>query len=556
MKFILTILLIALHFPLSAQYTRYIVAFTDKNGTSHQLDNPSTYLSAKSIARRLKYKISYDSTDLPVSKIYLDSIIKTGKVTIINTSKWLNQVLIQTTDEVALAKINTFSFVRKRKAVGYRPNNIKSQDYIEEITENNALNVNMSSHSSALNYGNSGKQIGLHSGEFLHNIGFKGKGISIAILDGGFFNYQSIKAFDSVRLSGNIKSTWDFIENNEMVNEDDPHGMYCFSILAGNLSGLHIGSAPESAYYLYRTEDVKTEFPVEEQYWAVAAERADSLGIDMISSSLGYTTFDDPSMNYNYGDMNGKNTSITKAAELAFKKGMIVMNSAGNSGTNSWKFIGAPADGEHVLAVGAVNATGQVAPFSSFGPSFDQRTKPDIASVGWGTSLISSNGSAATGNGTSFSNPNIAGLIACLWQAFPEMSNIDIITAVKKSGSQYLNPDTRIGFGIPDMKKAFTLLEIQRISKNNPGLFNQSTLKAFPNPFLNKIKLIYKAPVSGTLDLRMLDITGKVIRKETKQILKNEVYLFEWNNLEILQGGAYFITYSDASGKNTIRLVK
>ena len=556
MKLILTLLLVAIHCSLSAQYSRYIITFTDKKGTMHELSNPSTFLSAKSIARRLKYKISYDSTDLPVSKIYIDSIMKTGKVTIINTSKWLNQILIQTTDNQALDKINKFPFVKKRQAVGYRSNHIKAQDYTEEITENIALKVNMVNHANALTYGNSGKQIVLHSGEFLHNNGFKGKGISIAILDGGFFNYQTIKAFDSVRLSGNIKSTWDFIDNNEMVNEDDPHGMYCFSILAGNIPGLHIGSAPESAYHLFRTEDVKTEFPVEEQYWTVAAERADSLGIDMISSSLGYTTFDDPSMNYSYGDMNGKNTSITKAAELAFKKGMIVMNSAGNSGTNSWKFIGAPADGEHVLAVGAVNTTGQVAPFSSFGPSFDQRTKPDIASVGWGTSLINSNGTAATGNGTSFSNPNIAGLIACLWQAFPEMSNIEIITAVKKSSSQYLNPDTRTGYGVPDMKKAYTLLEIQRISKNNPGLFNQSTLKAFPNPFDNKIKLIYKAPMSGALDLLMLDINGKVIRKETKQVLKNEIYLFEWNNLASLQGGAYFITYSDESGKNTIRLVK
>lgn len=556
MRFIYTILFIVLHSSLSAQYSRYIISFTDKKGTSHQLDNPSTYLSAKSIARRLKYKIPFDSTDLPVSKIYLDSILNSGKISIINTSRWLNQILIQTTDNQALAKINGFSFVKKRQAVGYRSTNVQNPDFIEEITEIGHLSINTTSPSNILNYGNAGKQIGLHNGDFLHNNGFKGKGISIAVLDGGFFNYQTIKAFDSLRLSGKIRSTWDFIENNELVNEDDPHGMYCLSILAGHLPGLHIGSAPESDYYLYRTEDVKTEFPVEEQYWAAAAERADSLGIDMISSSLGYTTFDDPSMNYSYGDMNGKNSTVTKAAEFAFKKGMIIMNSAGNSGTNSWKFIGAPADGEHVMAVGAVNASGQVAPFSSFGPSFDQRTKPDIASVGWGTSLINSNGSPATGNGTSFSNPNIAGLIACLWQAFPEMRNIDIVTAVKKSSSQYLNPDTRTGFGIPDMKKAFSLLEIERISKNNPGLFNQSRLKAFPNPFSNIIKLIYKAPETGVLDLRFMDVNGKVIRKETKQVLKNEIYLFDWNNLETLPGGIYLISYADQSGKNTIRLVK
>jgi subtilisin family serine protease len=229
-------------------------------------------------------------------------------------------------------------------------------------------------------------------------------------------------------------------------------------------------------------------------------------------------------MNYSYADMNGKNSMVTKAAEFAFKKGMIVTNSAGNSGTNNWKFIGAPADGENVLAVGAVNISGQVAPFSSFGPSFDQRTKPDIASVCWGTSLINSNGSPATGNGTSFSNPNIAGLIACLWQAFPEMPNTTILSAVKKSSTQFLNPETRTGFGIPDMKKAFSLLEIERINKNNPGLFNKSSFKVFPNPFSDIIKLIYMVSHTGELDLFLMDINGKVLRRETKQVLINEIY--------------------------------
>ncbi|MEY4660874.1 MAG: hypothetical protein RLZZ42_826, partial [Bacteroidota bacterium] len=256
MKVIYTFLFIALHTTLSAQYTRHIISFTDKKGTAHQLDNPSTYLSAKSIARRLKYKIPFDSTDLPVSKVYLDSILNSGKISLINTSRWLNQILIQTTDNQALAKINTFSFVKKRQAVGYRANNVQNPDFIEEISENASLSISSNTPSNILNYGNSGKQINLHSGDFLHNKGFKGKSISIAVLDGGFFNYQTLKAFDTLRLTGKIKSTWDFIENNEQVNEDDPHGMYCLSILAGNLPGLHIGSAPESDYYLFRTEDV------------------------------------------------------------------------------------------------------------------------------------------------------------------------------------------------------------------------------------------------------------------------------------------------------------
>jgi len=539
-----------------SQYSRYIISLTDKKGTQHQLSNPSTFLSPKSIAKRTKLNISLDSTDLPVSKIYLDSILGAGKVTLINTSKWLNQVLIQTTDAQALLKISSFTFVKKRQAIAFKPSKQASPDFIEEITDLYKATETTNSNTNSLQYGNSGKQIQIHEGEYLHNLGFKGQNVSIAVLDGGFFNYNAIKAFDSVRSSGRIKATWDFVDNNNQVQEDDPHGMYCFSILAANLPGIFVGSAPEADYYLYRTEDVKSEFPVEEQNWLAAAEKADSLGIDIISSSLGYTTFDDPAFNYGYDDMNGKNTIVTRGAAMAFRKGILVMNSAGNSGTNSWKFIGAPADGEQVLAVGAVNITRQVAPFSSYGPTFDQRIKPDIVSVGWGTALINASGLPASGNGTSFSNPNIAGLIACLWQAFPEMRNIEIIDAVRKSGDMYANPDSRSGYGLPNMQKAFGLLEIERVKKNAAPLLRDTRLKAFPIPFENKIQLVYKAPANGKIEIRLSDLTGRLIFTESKQVIANEIYVFDWKNLGILKSGPYIITYSDVSGTGSIKLVK
>jgi subtilisin family serine protease len=550
------VILIFLQTNAFSQYSRYIISLTDKKGTQHQLSNPSTFLSPKSIAKRNRFNINYDSTDLPVSKIYLDSILLAGKVTIINTSKWLNQVLIQTTDQQALLKINSFPFVKKRQAVAFKPAQQAIPKFIEEITDLNKSAETINIHVNSLQYGNSGKQIQIHEGEYLHNLGFKGQNVSIAVLDGGFFNYNSIKAFDSVRNSGRIKGTWDFVDNNNQVQEDDPHGMYCFSILAANLPGIFVGSAPEADYYLFRTEDVKTEFPVEEQNWLAAAERADSLGIDIISSSLGYTTFDDPAFNYAYGDMNGKNTIVTRGAEFASRKGILVMNSAGNSGTNSWKFIGAPADGEHVLAVGAVNISRQVAPFSSYGPTFDQRVKPDIVSVGWGTALINASGLPASGNGTSFSNPNIAGLIACLWQAFPEMRNDEIMEAVKKSGDLFSNPDSRSGYGLPNMQKAYGILEIERIKKNAAILLTDARLKAFPNPFGNSIKLIYKSPASGKIAIRLTDMSGRLILTESKQVIADEIYVFDWENLGILKAGSYIITYSDEAGTGSIKLVK
>ncbi|MFM1963977.1 MAG: hypothetical protein RLZZ172_2822 [Bacteroidota bacterium] len=556
MKTALLVIFIFLQTHAFSQYSRYIITLTDKKGTQHQLSNPSTFLSPKSIAKRIKFNIKYDSTDLPVSKIYLDSIMLAGKVTVINTSKWLNQVLIQTTDEQALSKINSFKFVKKRQPVAFKPSQQAIQDFIEEIKDINKETQSINSTVNSLQYGNSSKQIQIHAGEYLHNLGFKGQSVSIAVLDGGFFNYNSIKAFDSVRNSGRIRGTWDFVDNNSQVHEDDPHGMYCFSILAANLPGIFVGSAPEADYYLFRTEDVKSEFPIEEQNWVAAAERADSLGIDIISSSLGYTTFDDPAFNYKYEDMNGKNTIVTRGAEIAFKKGILVMNSAGNSGTNNWKFIGAPADGEHILAVGAVNINRQVAPFSSYGPSSDQRVKPDIVSVGWGTALINSSGLPASGNGTSFSNPNIAGLIACLWQAFPEMRNDEIIEAVKQSGDLHASPDTRSGYGLPNMQKAFGILEIERLKKNAASLLKETRLKAFPNPFENEINLVYKAPANGKIEIKLTDLFGRVIFTESKQVNVNQIYVFKWENVGMLKAGPYIITYSDMTGTGSIKLVK
>jgi subtilisin family serine protease len=556
MKTAFLVILIFVQTHAFSQYSRYIISLTDKKGTPHQLSNPSTFLSPKSITKRTKFNINLDSTDLPVSKIYLDSILQAGKVTLINTSKWLNQVLIQTTDAQALSKISSFTFVKKRQAIAFKPSKQASPDFIEEITDLNKATETTNSNLNSLQYGNSGKQIQIHEGEYLHNLGFKGQNVSIAVLDGGFFNYNAIKAFDSVRSSGRIKATWDFVDNNNQVQEDDPHGMYCFSILAANLPGVFVGSAPEADYYLYRTEDVKSEFPVEEQNWIAAAEKADSLGIDIISSSLGYTTFDDPAFNYGYNDMNGKNTIVTRGAALASRKGILVMNSAGNSGTNSWKFIGAPADGEQVLAVGAVNITRQVAPFSSYGPTFDQRIKPDVVSVGWGTALINGSGLPASGNGTSFSNPNIAGLIACLWQAFPEMRNNEIIEAVRKSGDMYANPDSRSGYGLPNMQKAYGILEIERVKKNAASLLRDARVKAFPNPFENKIQLVYKAPANGKIEIRLTDLTGRLIFTESKQVIANEIYVFDLENLGILKAGPYIITYSDVSGTGSIKLVK
>ena len=470
-KHVLSLLVIFVFlYPASkAQFTKYIVQFKDKAGTPFTINNSSQFLSSRAIQRRARQKIAVDSTDLPITPKYLDSIQLAGNVIILNKSKWLNQVCIQTNDAAALARINNFPFVIssnpvRRTMQGNRENFITQNKFNEEITQTNAVQ-NLESTSDFFNYGNSYKQIHIHQGEFLHNHGFRGDGMLMSIMDAGFNNYLSVTAFDTARNNNQIVETYDYVNNETSVNEDDAHGMFCFSIIAGNLPGKFIGSCPKAKYYLYRTEDAPTEYPVEEQNWVAAAERADSIGIDVFSTSLGYTTFDNPIFNHTYADMNGKTTIIARGNALAAKKGIISVVAAGNDGTSSWHYISTPADADSIVTVGAVNTSGAIASFSSYGPSSDGRVKPTVASVGLGTALINTNSQPVTGNGTSFATPNMAGLITCLWQAFPEVTNLQIIDALKQSSNRFLTPDDRTGYGIPDMKKAFVYLLKQLYSQ-------------------------------------------------------------------------------------------
>jgi serine protease AprX len=465
----------------NAQYSRYIISFKNKNGTPFTLTNPSQYLSAKSLARRSKQHITIDSTDLPINPSYIDSIKSVKNVRFLTKSNWLNQVCISTTDADALATINAFSFVKASSPVALR---IMPASFNGQYKEKEALQLadghnrqnNLAANS--INYGNTFNQVHFHNGEYLHNQGFMGENMTIAVLDAGFYGYKTNPVFDSVRLQNRVLGEWDFVAGEQSVNEDNIHGMYCFSILAANRPGSMVGSSPKAGYYLYRTEDVNSEYPVEEQNWAAAAELADSVGADLISSSLGYSDFDDTYFNHSYAQRDGSTSIITRAADLAAKKGILVVSSAGNSGasTGDLKFIDCPADGDSVMAVGAVDVNGTIAAFSSWGPNGADKRKPNVVSLGVATTIADTDGNATSGSGTSFSTPNMAGLIACLWQAFPEFNNMAIIDAAQKSCSKYNNPDNRFGYGIPDFKKAFAQLTAIDF---NGGLANENCITTF-----------------------------------------------------------------------------
>lgn len=458
----------------NAQQTRFIVRLKDKAFNAYNITNPSAFLSQRAIDRRTRYNIAIDSVDLPVTGRYLDSILNSGAVTVLNTSKWLNQVAIKTSDATALSKINSFPFVISVTAIA-------SLTTAGNPTENDKFNVEKiagkltginnpvptSSLTNIYDYGLSSGQVNIHHNQFLHNLGFSGQGMQLAMMDAGFYHYLSLPTFDSIRQNNQILSTWDFVANEASVDEDYFHGMQCLSTIAANMPGTFVGQAPKANFYLFRTEDVASEYPIEEQNWAAAAERADSLGVDVTSTSLGYFSFDDPTLNYTYNDMDGNTSISAKAADIASKKGMLCVVAAGNEGTNSWHYLITPSDADSVLSVGAVNVNGDVAGFSSYGPSSDGQIKPGVAAVGWLAVVANtSNGAPQFGNGTSFACPNMAGVATCLWQAFPEVNNMAIIDVLQKSASKYNAPDDRVGYGIPDVKKAFALLVKKLFSQN------------------------------------------------------------------------------------------
>lgn len=443
-----------------AQLTRYVINFKDKGNNSFTLSNPGAFLSQRALDRRARYNITLDSADLPVSPSYIIQIKSIPNVTFLNTSKWLNSVTIKTSDAAAVSAISALPFVKSISGIASKPlqkGNDNEDKFENESTQAGPLPANRMDQitDDYYNYGAASfAEVNLHKAQFLHDIGLRGQGMQIAVIDAGFTNYATLKAFDSINANGQILDTWDFVSGNADVN-DHAHGMECLSIIGANMPGQFIGKAPKADFYLYRSEDGATEYPIEEHNWACAAERADSAGADVISTSLGYTQFDDPSLNHTYTDMNGRTTMAAIAATIAARKGILVFAALGNDGNKPWHYLSTPADADSVLSVGAVNVSGVVGSFSSYGPASDGRVKPDVASVGVSALLQAPSNNIGYGSGTSFACPNMAGMGACLWQAFPEFNNIRIIKTIQKAGSISLTPDDRIGYGIPNMKTAF-----------------------------------------------------------------------------------------------------
>jgi len=496
----------------------YWIEFTDKNNTPY----------------------SIDSTDLPVNRAYIDSIASTG-AEVLHSSRWMNGVTVKASDTKLVAKWKGFPFVRSVVRTKTSVTSGKSAfSKFGTPAVRNDIDTSL--------YGASAYQVGLMKGQHLHNQGYYGEGMVIALLDAGYLEADEVSTLRHLFEEGRILGTRDFVNPASDIYSENVHGMMVLSVIGARLPGQMIGTAPEASFWLIRTEDVDTEFPVEEDHWVAGAEFADSVGADIINSSLGYTTFDDSLMNHTYEELDGKTTRITRAANLAARKGMLVFNSAGNDARNSWRYISAPADGTDVIAVAATDRFGAYAAFSSVGFPDREPIKPDLAAMGSGTAVQNSNGDIVNRNGTSFSSPVLAGMTAAFWQAHRDVPATEIRRILTLSASQHLRPDTLLGHGIPDFSVADLLLR----QFSNTDQISQAQTSLFPNPFTDEIRLISSSNSRQSLRVEIIHTSGALVYSNQIEFTQT----VRLRQLHGLQPGMYLVRITGNGRAETHKILK
>jgi hypothetical protein len=476
----------------------YWVYFKDKAGNGFSVDQPDRFLSERSLQRRAWQGLPVDETDLPVTGTYLQEVGALG-AEIKHVSRWLNGIAIIRADSSLFHQVMELPFT---DTMAWRPGS--DAQFFPPVTSIQRFDPPLVP-SPQFNYGPSEEQAAMLGTDHLHDLGYTGRGVWIAVLDAGFSKVDSLPSFENLISEGRLLGTRNFVNPIPVMREPSSHGMNVLSSMAAIWEGNLVGTAPHATYFLCMTEDPVRETRIEEIAWIEAAEYVDSLGFDVLNTSLGYSDFDGTAYDYTYRDMDGKTTFISRAASLAASRGMIACNSAGNQGNAPWFYITAPADASGILTVAAVNSAGEIAGFSSRGPSYDARIKPDVAAQGVSCILQSVGGGLAAGSGTSFSSPILAGSVASLWQAYPEMSAEELIHWVRQNGDRRLNPDATYGFGIPDVARAYW--SITRV----PAGIMPGRLELYPNPAREWIRIRLPGEEIGMHELQMFDMSGRMV---------------------------------------------
>ena len=543
------------------------ISFSDKEESPYSVDQPQLFLSQKSIERRTKQGIPITINDLPVNSIYIDSLRVDAEVSIFYSSRWFNGVLVYTEKDLSLQRIISLPFVLSAEAVKPKPEKVPVLEEIEEepeyirtlqqntqssqsvfifdVPENNPAASAWEMTYSSYELGISGPGIEQVNATSLISEGFLGQGKLIAVLDAGFLATDQILAFDHLWNAGQIMGWYDFVEPSQNIFNSSFHGTAVLSVMAAKRPGELFGTATGASYYLIRTEDATSEFRIEEYNWLAGAELADSLGADIINSSLGYTRFDDPAQNYVYGQLDGHTTVVARAANFAFERGMVVVNSAGNYAQQNWKYIGSPADSFGALSIGALTIEGQRASFSSFGPSADGRVKPDIMAHGRLVPVANTSNGISLASGTSFSSPLIAGLAAALWQKHDHASAQQIKKAIIESSDRYLMPDSAFGHGIPDFLWASKLLQYD--------FQPQKQLVIYPNPVNVYSYIRFYSENEQEVKIELFDLRGQQLFNSEKQMaFKGYNRMQTFKDIHHLQNGIYFIRLTAQNGSISV----
>jgi serine protease AprX len=540
---LLTFVLFFLWVHLFAQEEDAWVYFKDKPSETTFMATPLNMLTQRALDRRNRYNIPLDNKDVPVEAAYIAIIENAIGIEVMAKSKWLNALHVRGNktdiDALKALKKGEFNFV---SSIVYANKTLNVGSKISTSKKGNKSTDKLKFQTN-FNYGQAANQIRMLKGDMLHEQNFTGAGMQIAVIDAGFPNVNTYAAFKRMRDNNQILGGYDFVNRNTNFYTGNYHGMAVLSTIAGYVENQFVGTAPDASFYLFITEDSVNETPLEESLWVEAAEEADRLGVDVINTSLGYYDFDNSNYNYTYNDMNGQTTFISRGAEIAFSRGMILINSAGNEGNNAWHYIIAPADAVSVLSIGAVSASGVIASFSSYGPTVDGRVKPDVCAEGAGVYIINASGSIATSNGTSFSGPVMAGVTTCLWQAFPTKSNAEITQLIKESAHLYSSPTAQEGYGIPNFQTIYNNLFIEETA------LDKSMISVYPNPSKDIVNFNFPEGINS-ISIAVFDVLGKLIN--TKIIDKNNPSY----TVSGLSKGLYFIQTHNGNQFNTIKFIK
>lgn len=539
MKLIWIILLCV--FTLNSEgQSKYWIYFSTKDCSS----KPA--LSKRALERRQKQNIAIDQSDYSPNTEYINELLKTSGLRVITQSKWLNAVSVEVQNKTVLTKLENTSFIKKI-------NPIKKYKRTSEILINEPVQKTQEITFYPAEYGLSYNQIKMMNLNTLHEYGYTGKDMLIAVFDAGFQGVDTGHFFQSLYNDHRMIYTQNIVQPSEDVYRNSTHGTNVLSLMAAFKENKYIGSAPDASYALFITEDVSQEMPVEEDNWLRAMEIADSIGVDIINSSLGYTDFNDTLLNHTYANMDGNTTVITKAADIAASKGILVVTSAGNEGNTAWKYISAPADADSVLTVGSVNGSQEYSSFSSVGPTYDGRLKPNVVAQGEKPYVVTHVGTISNGgSGTSFASPLMAGAVACLWQSAPYLKNMDIIHAIEQCASQSTFPDNKLGFGVPDFLKSYYSLH-----PSDTLPLKNDLVEIFPNPFSDKIYIRYFSMSDQSLKMNIYTSQGQILLEKEVLVFKgfNEIQIDD-EALMNLRKGLYTILLQSNKLNYTNKLLK